>query len=97
VNKYRNISTTVDGIKFASKREAMHYILLRQLERAGKIKNLKRQVPFKLVDEITYRADFTYEENGKLVVDDPKGYQTREFKRKMRLMKQQHGIEVRCV
>jgi len=35
VNKYRNVRTEVDGIKFASKKEARRYQELRLLEKAG--------------------------------------------------------------
>jgi hypothetical protein len=37
---------TVDGITFASKREMMAFLKLQQLEKAGAIQNLRRQVRF---------------------------------------------------
>lgn len=45
--------------------------------------------------EIVYKADFTYIENKKLVVEDTKGYHTREYKKKKMLMKKIYGIDVR--
>jgi len=38
-----------DGVVFSSKSEMKRWIHLRQLEREGKIKNLKRQINFKLI------------------------------------------------
>lgn len=98
-HKYGAIPTVVDGIRFASKREAKRYAELKLLEKAGEIKNLKRQVRYKLQLETVYVADFTYDwtHGGGSVVEDAKGFATREFKRKAKLMKQQHNVDVRCV
>jgi len=78
--------------KFDSIKEYTRCCELRLLERAGKIKNLQRQVPMVIqkafIDNdglrqraITYNADFTYEENGEDVVEDVKGfdYKTQKF------------------
>ena len=42
-----------------------------------------------------YIADFTYIENGVLVVEDVKGVQTPDFRMKRRLMITVHGIQIR--
>lgn len=47
--KYKNQKVVVDGITFDSKKEASRYLVLRDLERAGEIKNLQRQVKFVLI------------------------------------------------
>ena len=104
-SKYRAIPTVVDGIRFASKKEAKRWSELRLLERAGKIKNLRRQVPYPLTIKTKYVADFVYEKavSGPIYdldethVEDVKGYVTREFKRKAKAMREQHGIEVKVV
>lgn len=44
-NKFGAQRVTVDGIKFDSKREARRWQELKLLERAGKITDLRRQVP----------------------------------------------------
>ena len=99
--KYRNKKTSVDGIRFDSKREANRYMELKLLERAGIIKGLKRQVPYILIDKsrygraIKYVADFVYYEYGKLVVEDVKGVRTPVYKLKKRLMAERFGIEVK--
>lgn len=94
-----------DGIKFDSKKESQYYATLKVLEKAGKIKDLKLQVPFVLietfkVDDRTYRktkyiADFTYyDEKNKLHVIDVKGFRTKEYELKKKLMAWKYGIEI---
>ncbi len=51
-NKYHNSKTEVDGIVFDSKKEARYYLYLKQLEKDGKITNLRRQVPYVLVPAV---------------------------------------------
>lgn len=65
-NKYSNERTTVDEIKFSSKKEAARYRELKLMERAKVVKDLKCQVPFEIVPKqqgeraAHYVADFTY-------------------------------------
>ena len=47
-SKYGANKVEVDGIKFDSQRESKRYIELKQLERAGIIKDLQLQVVFEL-------------------------------------------------
>ena len=67
---------TRDGILFDSKLERQRYDELKLLERAGKIRGLKRQVPYQFIEIIkrdgcafgiekkrTYIADFVYYED----------------------------------
>ena len=99
--KYHNCKTIVDGIRFDSKKEAKRYLELKILEKAGVIKELKRQVPYILIDKscygraIKYVADFVYLENGQLVVEDVKGVRTPVYKLKKRLMAEVYGIEIK--
>src|SRR3990167_5299112 len=68
-SKYRNVATTVDGIRFASKAEARRYTELKLLERAGEIISLRRQVAFPIAINgehvCHYVADFEYQEKCK--------------------------------
>lgn len=48
-NKYNARKVKVDGIVFASQKEADRWRELQLLERAGKITELRRQVPFLLI------------------------------------------------
>lgn len=106
--KYNNKKITVDGQIFDSKKEASRYEELRLMEKAGEIKDLRTQVKFKLIpaqrDEATgkvierecsYKADFVYTEGGETVVEDVKGYLTKEYIIKRKLMLHVHGIRIR--
>lgn len=95
-SKYNAKKTVVDGIEFDSAKEAKRYAKLRALEDAGKIQGLRLQVPFELLpsfdcDGVKYRgmkyvADFVYYRDGKVVVEDCKGFKTAEYKLKKKLM-----------
>ena len=50
----------------------------------------------KLIErECSYLADFVYTENGKEVVEDVKGFRTKEYLIKRKLMLYVHGIRIR--
>ena len=82
--KYHNTKVIYDGIKFDSKKEKTRFITLKQLEKAGIIKELELQPKFLLLDTIHYKgktypktyykADFKYFDNekGKYIVEDIK-------------------------
>lgn len=106
MSKYRNVKTVIDGIKFDSKKEGNRYAELKIMQRAGLITDLQRQVRFELQPAFThngekqraiyYVADFVYWQNGKQIIEDAKGYKTREYmiKKKMMLYK---GYEIQEV
>jgi hypothetical protein len=97
-NKYRNTKTEVDGIKFDSKKEANRYKELKLLLKAGHIGLFQRQVRYELNEggthSLAYIADFVYFDvaTGKTIVEDTKGYRTKEYLKKKRLMQKLHGI-----
>lgn len=107
--KYGNRKTTIDGIKFDSAKEAQRWSELKLLERAGEISELQRQVSFTLVpaqvDEngkvierpVRYVADFAYKENGVYTVEDAKGFRTKEYVIKRKLMLWQFGVRIKEV
>ena len=90
MSKYRAVKTTVGDITFDSKREAARYQELMLLLRAGAIRNLELQVPFKCVVNgrkiCAYRADFIYFDGLDRIVEDVKGYRTREYVLKKKLV-----------
>lgn len=102
-SKYRNTPTEIDGIRFASKKEARRHSYLVLLERAGEIKNLVRQPRYPLtvngLHVCTYIADAEYEEvkSGRTVTEDTKGVLTAEFKIKAKLFHALYGREVQIV
>ena len=104
-SKYHSRKTTVDGIEFDSQKEARRFRELCLLERAGKITELQQQVKFELIPSqridgkvveraCTYVADFVYMENGKKVVEDTKGFKTKDYIIKRKLMLHVHGIKI---
>lgn len=100
-NKYgaRKVKSP-DGQVFDSQKEYNRWDVLRLLERAGKISDLKRQVGFELIPKqngeraCSYIADFTYWKDGQYVVEDCKGYRTEGYKIKRKLMLWVHGIKI---
>lgn len=103
MSKYHAKKTVVDGMTFDSRHEADRWVELKILQRAGVISQLKRQVRFDLVPPlsgergVSYYADFTYLQNGKLVVEDAKGYKTPEYIIKRKLMLWIRHIKIREV
>ena len=91
-NKYRNIKTVVDGITFASKKEAQRYADLVLLARGGVIRELARQPKYALIvagtKVGTYIADFTYFDvpTGKDVIEDAKGMKTPVYNLKKKIL-----------
>lgn len=79
-SKWHNVRTTVDGITFASKREAKRYGELKIELLAGEIADLEMQKPFRLdvngVHIGDYIADFVYRRNGVPITEDAKGKAT---------------------
>ena len=57
-NKYGAIPTTVDGIRFHSKKEAEYYQKLKLMQNHGHFTYFLRQVPYPLPGKIKYYADF---------------------------------------
>lgn len=104
MNKYgaKKVKTS-DGQVFDSRKEYDRWCILRLLERAGRISDLKRQVSYELIPKqgtmraCSYIADFVYCESGETVVEDCKGYKkgTEAYKIKKKLMLWVHGIRIK--
>ncbi len=109
MNKYHAKKWELDGQLFDSHAEARRWQELRYLLRVGVISRLERQTPFELIPvqkdpatgkvlerAVTYKADFTYWENGKYIVEDVKSEatKTREYILKRKLMLWVHGVRI---
>lgn len=123
--KYYNVKTrSSDGIVHDSMKEARRWENLLLLLRAGKIKDLDRQVKYELIPaqyetyerygakgnrlkdgkkllekSCDYIADFVYTdtETGEKVVEDTKGFRTKDYIIKRKLMLWRHGICIKEV
>ena len=108
-SKYHNKKITRDGETFDSIKEYRRFVELSLSERAGAIKDLKRQVKFELIPSqridgkvverpVSYVADFVYEtKEGRVVVEDTKGMKTKDYIIKRKLMLWLHGIRIQEV
>ncbi len=103
VNKFKAKGTWEDDGFFSSKKELARYRQLQLLEKLGEIKNLKRQVPYKLVVNgvliSKYIPDAEYDDcfTGKHVVEDTKSVFTknlRPYKMCKKLMKALFNIDI---
>lgn len=111
--KYQNKKTIADNRLFDSKKEALRYLYLRQMEREGVIRGLECQRVFELIPSqrdaetkrvleraCSYKADFCYiDGSGRMVVEDVKSPATKtpEYIIKRKLMLWVHKIRVREV
>lgn len=108
MTKYGNRKITINGITFDSMKEYRRHCELTLLQRAGEITDLRRQVSFELIPTqkidgkvaeraANYIADFVYKEKGVMVVEDTKGFRTKDYILKRKLMLWVHGIRIREV
>lgn len=102
LSKYNAQPTEVDGIRFASKKEAMRYVFLKGLLTAGKISALEIQPAYDIVVNgkkiCRYIADFKYiSSDGNEIIEDVKGFVTPQFRLKQKLMAAVHNIEINIV
>jgi hypothetical protein len=102
--KYRAIPTTLDGILFASKKEANRYSELKLLQKVGAISELVCHPRFLLLVQgvkiCTYVADFQYRDSyGAFVVEDVKSVPTMTavYRLKRKLLQATKGITIREV
>lgn len=107
--KYGNHKITYAGEVFDSKKEFARYNELKILEKAKKITNLRRQVKYELIPSqkddrgkvieraVIYVADFVYFdlEAYKEVVEDTKGFRTKDYILKRKMMLFLKGIRIK--
>lgn len=106
--KYGNKKVVRDGIEFDSIKECQRYCELKLMQRAGLISDLQTQVSFELIPAqridgkvveraVNYIADFVYQQDGQKVVEDTKGFRTKDYVLKRKLMLWVHNILIREV
>jgi len=107
-SKYGNVKVEIDGYTFDSKAEANYYQDLRMLHERHKIRFLIVHPGWDL-GSCYYKADFSFEQiqhdpsagnafdYWKFNVVDVKGVLTRDFKIKLKLMREKYGIDVKLL
>jgi hypothetical protein len=102
--KYGNRHCIIGSERFDSEREGRRHLVLLEMQKRGEIRDLKRQVTFKLTVDGQLigkvRPDWTYEEDQgaalrpayrwRKVAEDSKGFQTRDHKTRWKLAKALH-------
>jgi hypothetical protein len=99
-NKYHNHPTTVDGIRFDSKKEARYYEQLKIRQQLGEVSYFLRQVAIHLPGGTRLVIDFqVHFTNPELKPDyvDVKGRETTAFRIKKREIEHHYPIKIRCV
>ena len=109
-SKYRNVKTTrtlENGklLTFDSIKEANRFDELMLMLKVGEISDLRLQPEYMLISgyitcegervkALKYVGDFSYTNDGKRIVEDSKGYRTKEYQTKKNLMLANFGINV---
>ena len=98
-HKYNAVATELDGIRFASKKEANYYLTLKIRKKSGFVVQFLRQVPFHLPGNVVYRVDFMeFWADGTVHFVDVKGMKTKDFIMKKKLVEQLYApIEIEVV
>lgn len=89
------------GVQFDSRKEADRYRDLLLLQRAGQITALELQPRYDFIIagkklKHYYKADFRYKDmaTGGTVVEDVKGFRTKDYKLKKELVEALYGIQI---
>jgi hypothetical protein len=105
-NKYKNHRTEIDGIVFASKKEAQYYVDLKERLLKEDIRCFERQVEYELIPPyenaegkkikaMKYVADFVYmDKSGKEHIIDVKGLVTDVFRLKKKVFEWRYPTKV---
>ena len=102
-SKYRNRKTEYKGIQFDSQKEENRYRELELRERAGEIRNIELQPRYDIAVNgqkiCKYFGDFRYEEvaTGEVITEDVKGFRTKDYIIKKKLVKAIYNVEIREV
>jgi hypothetical protein len=97
-SKYNAVKTVVDGITFASKKEAKVYCDLQMLKFVGEILNFSIQPKFPITIKgkiiCTYIADFRVWYKDRVEVWDVKGVKTPIYRLKKKCVEAEYGIVI---
>lgn len=95
-HKFNAQRTEVDGIKFASKKEAKRYAELKLLQKQGEVVFFLRQVPIGIPGNVKYVCDFqVFWADGSVTFEDVKGFKTDTYILKKKLVEANYPIEIK--
>lgn len=94
-HKFRAKPQELDGIKFASKKEAKRYQELKILQSSGEVLFFLRQTPFHLTGSVKYLSDFlVFWNNGTVTIEDVKGLKTPMYNTKRKQVEATYPITI---
>jgi hypothetical protein len=94
-HKFNAVRTEVDGVKFASKREARYYQELQLAQKSGELLFFLRQVPLHLAGGVKYICDFLeFWKNGEVRFVDTKGFRTPMYTAKRKMVEATYPITI---
>lgn len=97
-HKFRAKPQVLDGYRFPSKKEGKYYLELKNRVKSGEVVFFLMQVPLQIQHDMKYIVDFVeFRSDGTVHFIDVKGYETKEFKLKKKLVEQKYPIEVEVV
>lgn len=104
-SKYKaNGHYDTDGIYWPSDKEERKWHEFKLLEKNGEIKNLRRQISFKLHGKngsfiCKYICDIIFEKSktGETIHLDVKGMETKEFRLKKKLFEDEYKVKLYCI
>lgn len=94
-SKYGAVKTSVDGQTFDSKKEADYYCELKARLQAKDIKGFCLQPTFILAPGLKYKADFiVFNNDGTSEVIDVKGFKTKEYIAKKKVLEDKYKLKI---
>lgn len=100
-NRYKELSLLQKAGEISGLRTQVRYVLIPpQREVSDEVytrgENKGKNKPGKLLErECTYVADFVYYKDGEVIVEDTKGFRTKEYIIKRKLMLYVHHIQIK--
>lgn len=94
-HKFHAQRTEVDGITFASKKEARYYQQLLLAKKSGELLFFLRQTPFHLPGGVKYVCDFAeFWKSGEVRFVDVKGFATAQYKSKKLIVESLYPVKI---
>lgn len=97
-HKFKAKSTEIDKISFHSIKESKRYSELKIFQKIGKVIMFLRQPKFDLPGGVTYSADFIiFWDNGECTIEDVKGYKTKDFIAKKKMVEALYPVIIEVI